>query len=44
MLGTAGFEAFELFGSPAGEPFVLGSPRLLAVATRAQAAGSGSSG
>jgi len=44
MLGNAGFETFELFGSPAGEPFVLGSPRLLAVATRSQAAGSGSSG
>jgi len=44
MLASAGFEAFELFGSPAGEPFALGSPRLLAVATRSQAAGSGSSG
>jgi len=44
MLARAGFVDFELFGSPAGEPYALGSPRLLAVATRAQAAGSGSSG
>ena len=44
MLERAGFRGIEIFGSPAGEPFALGSPRLLAVATRAQAPGSGSSG
>jgi len=44
MLGRAGFESFELFGSPAAEPFALGSPRLLAVSTRSQTSGSGASG
>jgi SAM-dependent methyltransferase len=44
MLDRAGFGAIEIFGSPAGEPFALGSPRLLAVGTRAQPPGSDSSG
>lgn len=34
MLEAAGFSDFEAFGSPAQEPFALGSPRLLLVAAR----------
>jgi SAM-dependent methyltransferase len=34
MLEAAGFSDLEAFGSPAGEPFALGSPRLLLVATK----------
>jgi len=34
MLEAAGFSDFEAFGSPAGEPFVLGSQRLLLVAAK----------
>lgn len=33
MLESAGFSDFEAFGSTAGEPFALGSPRLLLIAT-----------
>jgi SAM-dependent methyltransferase len=33
-LAAAGFEEFETFGSTEGEPFVLGSPRLLLCASR----------
>jgi SAM-dependent methyltransferase len=34
LLGTAGFELRSYFGSPAEEPFALGSPRLLIVAEK----------
>jgi len=34
LLSEAGFEAFEAFGSTAGDPFVLGSNRLLLIAER----------
>jgi SAM-dependent methyltransferase len=34
LLSEVGFEAFEAFGSTAGDPFVLGSHRLLLVAER----------
>jgi SAM-dependent methyltransferase len=34
MLEAAGFAGFEAFGSPAGEPFVPGSPELLLSATK----------
>ncbi len=35
LLESAGFAAIEVYGSPAREPFRIGSPRLLAVATKA---------
>lgn len=42
MLATAGLEVVATFGSLAGEPFRLGSPRLLVVAATRRAGGSDS--
>jgi SAM-dependent methyltransferase len=35
LLSNVGFEGFQCYGSQAGEPFVLGSPRLLLICSRA---------